>query len=71
MLNNREGITNRSDSKSKRYSGIEQIYLTVVTTNESAKRLYSSFDFEIFGTEKHALSYNNTYFDEDHMVLFL
>lgn len=57
--------------KAKDIGGIEQIYLTVVTTNESAKRLYSSFGFEIFGTEKHALNYNNTYFDEDHMVLFL
>ena len=51
--------------------GIEQINLTVVTKNETAKRLYSSMGFEVFGTEKKALKYNNTYFDEAHMVLFL
>ncbi|WP_240510186.1 GNAT family N-acetyltransferase [Virgibacillus profundi] len=50
---------------------IEQIYLTVVTTNASAKRLCSSFGFKVFGTEKNALKYNDTYFDEYHMVLFL
>ncbi|PAV31497.1 GNAT family N-acetyltransferase [Virgibacillus profundi] len=50
---------------------IEQVYLTVVTTNSSAKRLYSSFGFKVFGTEKNALKYNDTYFDEYHMVLFL
>lgn len=51
--------------------GIEQIYLTVVTKNETAKRLYSSMGFEVFGTEKKALKCDNTYFDEAHMVLFL
>lgn len=57
--------------KAKSIAGIEQIYLTVVTTNEFAKRLYSSFSFEVFATQKKALKYNNTYFDEDYMVLFL
>lgn len=50
---------------------IEQIYLTVVTTNETAKQLYASFGFTVFGTENNALKYNNKYFHEDHMVLFL
>lgn len=32
---------------------------------------YSSLGFEVFGTEKKAMKYNNIYFDENHMVLFL
>jgi len=51
--------------------GVEQVYLTVVTTNEPAKKLYASLGFEVFGTEKKALKVSNTYFDEEHMVLFL
>lgn len=57
--------------KANDLDGIEQINLTVVTTNKTAKRLYSSMGFEVFGTEKKALKSDNTYFDEDHMVLFL
>lgn len=57
--------------KAKDLEGIEQIYLTVVTTNESAKKLYSFLGFEVFGREKRALKFENTYLDEEHMVLFL
>ncbi|RCW62134.1 GNAT family N-acetyltransferase [Saliterribacillus persicus] len=57
--------------KAQKLDGIEQIYLTVVTTNSPAKKLYSSCEFEIFGKEKRALKLDNTYYDEEHMVLFL
>lgn len=57
--------------KAKSLSGIEQIYLTVVTTNESAKKLYTSLGFDCFGRDKRALKFGHTYYDEDHMVLFL
>lgn len=57
--------------KANNLEGIEQIYLTVVTKNEIAKRLYSSMGFEVFGTEKKALKCDHAYFDEDQMVLFL
>jgi len=53
------------------WAGVEQVYLTVVTTNEPAKKLYTSFGFEVFGTEKTALKVKDTYYDEAHMVLFL
>ncbi|MEK5038501.1 GNAT family N-acetyltransferase [Sporosarcina sp. FSL K6-3457] len=53
------------------WAGVEQVYLTVVTTNESAKKLYASLGFEVFGIEKRALKVVDTYFDEEHMVLFL
>lgn len=57
--------------EAKRIEGIEQIYLAVESTNEPAKRLYSSFGFEIFGKDKKAIKIGDHYFDEEHMVLFL
>ncbi|MTT31434.1 GNAT family N-acetyltransferase [Terrilactibacillus sp. BCM23-1] len=41
--------------KAKELEGIEQIYLTVVTTNDPAKRLYSSLGFKAFGKDKRAI----------------
>ncbi|MGN8646093.1 N-acetyltransferase family protein [Gracilibacillus sp. HCP3S3_G5_1] len=57
--------------EARKIEGIEQLYLSVVTSNESAKRLYESVGFEVFGTGKRALKIDNTYYDEDHMILFL
>jgi ribosomal protein S18 acetylase RimI-like enzyme len=57
--------------KAKELDEIEQIYLTVVTTNDPAKSLYSSLGFKVFGKDKRAIKLDNTYFDEDLMVLLL
>lgn len=51
--------------------GMEQINLAVVTTNDSANRLYRKLGFTVFGTERHALKIGDSYVDEHHMVLFL
>ncbi|MDM5250051.1 GNAT family N-acetyltransferase [Lysinibacillus sp. G4S2] len=58
-------------NKAKELKGVEQLNLTVVSTNASAKRLYCSLGFEVFGTEKRALKIGQRYFDDDYMVLFL
>jgi len=58
-------------NKAKVLEGVEQVYLTVVTTNQSAKKLYSSMGFTVYATEKKALKFDNTYFDEDFMILFI
>lgn len=58
-------------NKAKELKEVEQLTLTVVSTNASAKKLYSSLGFELFGTEKRALKIGQEYFDEDYMVLFL
>jgi len=58
-------------NKAKELEEVEQLTLTVVSTNASAKSLYSSLGFELFGTEKRALKIGQQYFDEDYMVLFL
>jgi ribosomal protein S18 acetylase RimI-like enzyme len=49
-------------------AGLEHIILTVGTEQASAKRLYASLGFEVFGRERHALKVGETYVDEDYMV---
>ncbi|MEK9197106.1 MULTISPECIES: GNAT family N-acetyltransferase [Bacillales] len=58
-------------SRAKDFEGVEQIRLQVVSTNESAKKLYQSLGFETYGVEPRALLHNGQYLDEDMMVLFL
>ena len=58
--------------KAKSLEGVEQVYLAVVSTNETAKKLYFSMGFEVFGTEKKGLKLNNnSYFDVDFLILYL
>ena len=51
--------------------GIEQIMLSVVTTQDAAVRLYGSLGFESFGCERCALKIGDRYLDEENMVLFV
>jgi len=60
------GIINQAKS----IVDVEQINLTVVSSNESAKGLYTSLGFHVFGTERNALKIGQQYFDEDYMVLY-
>lgn len=61
-----------SIQQAREIDGIEQIYLSVVTTNISAISLYQALGFEIYGTEKRALKTNDgSYWDEHHMALYL
>ena len=53
----------------KSCEGMEQINLTVVSKNDSAKKLYKSLGFEVYGVEKNGLKFNGQYFDEELMVL--
>ena len=52
-------------------TSVEQIHLTVTSSNEPAKKLYASLGFKPYGIEKNALRIVGTYYDEDLMVLFL
>ena len=49
---------------------VEQIQLTVVTTNQRAVRLYEASGFRGYGIEKNALKSGERYFDELLMVRF-
>jgi len=50
---------------------VEQVQLTVVTSNAAARRLYSRLGFEEWGVEPRALKHAGAYFDEVWMVKFL
>lgn len=58
-------------ARASEIDGVEHINLTVISSNEPAKRLYSSVGFQTYGIERRALKYNGQYFDEDWMVLQL
>jgi ribosomal protein S18 acetylase RimI-like enzyme len=52
-------------------SGLEQLVLTVTDTNVAARTLYEHFGFRSFGVEPRAICFGGTYFDKNHMILFL
>jgi ribosomal protein S18 acetylase RimI-like enzyme len=49
--------------------GIEQVVLSVSTTQVAAVRQYRSLGFESFGIEPRAMKIGDRYFDHEHMVL--
>lgn len=55
--------------KAKNCDGLEQINLTVVSENNTAKMLYKSLGFEVYGVERNALKFNGQYFTGELMVL--
>jgi RimJ/RimL family protein N-acetyltransferase len=50
---------------------VEMVQLTVVSENETARRLYSAMGFVEYGLEKRALKQDGRYYDEVLMVRFL
>jgi cyclohexyl-isocyanide hydratase len=55
----------------ERLGDVEQINLTVVSSNPVAKKLYEKFGFVSFAVEKNALKWRGHYYTEEQMVLFL
>lgn len=55
----------------KALPSIEQVNLTVSSSQAAAKALYRSLGFETFGVERAALKVGGQYFDEEYMVLQL
>ena len=51
--------------------GLEQIVLSVTTTQPAAMGLYRSLGFASFGCERRALKVGGRYLDEEYMVLYL
>ena len=58
-------------TQAKQLVGVEQLHLTVVTTNSAAHSLYRSMGFEVYGTILRALKMDEQYWDEVQMVLHL
>ncbi|HTS37606.1 MAG TPA: GNAT family N-acetyltransferase [Candidatus Solibacter sp.] len=54
-----------------RIDGVEQILISVATTQEAARKLYRSLGFEPFGREPRALKIGGKLIDEEYMVLQL
>jgi ribosomal protein S18 acetylase RimI-like enzyme len=57
--------------RAKKLNGLEQLHLTVVAKNEAAVQLYRSLGFEVYGTERNAMKFEEQYWDEWLMVRFL
>ncbi|GHI00786.1 GNAT family N-acetyltransferase [Neobacillus kokaensis] len=65
------GLLTAAIEKAKTIEAIEKINLTVNASNEKAKKLYTKLGFQTFGYEEKALKINNTYYDEEYMVLHI
>ncbi|KYC39652.1 hypothetical protein WA1_30400 [Scytonema hofmannii PCC 7110] len=62
-------LLNELIERAKAINEIEILLLDVVTNNISAKQLYLSFGFKIYGIEKMAYKFSNQYFDMESMSL--
>lgn len=58
-------------ARARRVEGLEQINLSVVSSNEPARRLYRSLGFVIYGVERRCLKIGERYLDEELMTLWL
>ena len=58
-------------TQANRLSGLEQLHLMVVTTNDAARSLYHSMGFEVYGTVLQAFKADGQYWNEELMVLRL
>jgi len=52
-------------------AGLEQVLLSVTSTQIAALALYRSLGFELFGTEPRALNINGEFIDEHYLVFRL
>jgi ribosomal protein S18 acetylase RimI-like enzyme len=50
---------------------VEQLLISVTTSQDAAKKLYRKLGFETFGVEPRALQVDGTYVDEEYMMLRL
>jgi ribosomal protein S18 acetylase RimI-like enzyme len=54
--------------RGRRINGVEQILLSVTTTQEAAIGLYRALGFQTFGCEPRALKIGDRYVDEEYMM---
>lgn len=66
-----EALLTEAINKAKSIEAIEKINLSVVASNEPAKKLYSKLGFKVFGIEEKAMKLNGVYLDDEHRVLHL
>ena len=66
-----KALVKEAINKAKSIEAIEKINLSVVASNEAAKRLYTGLGFKVYGLEEKAIKINGAYLDEEHRVLHL
>jgi ribosomal protein S18 acetylase RimI-like enzyme len=64
-------LLNDAIARLRAVGDVEQVELTVVRTEEPARRLYLSAGFQIQGVLRRAMKMGDEYFDEESMVLWL
>ncbi|MFF2887312.1 GNAT family N-acetyltransferase [Paenibacillus sp. NPDC057967] len=63
-----KGLIEEVIKQARRMEGLEQIQLTVVTTNTGATQLYKSLGFQGYGLERNALIVDGKRYDEQWMA---
>ncbi|MGO8948765.1 MAG: N-acetyltransferase family protein [Ktedonobacterales bacterium] len=66
-----KALVSEAISQARKLPGLEQLLLSVVTTNSAARALYHSLGFEAYGLEPRALKQGSRYWDEELMILRL
>ncbi|MDN3018321.1 GNAT family N-acetyltransferase [Paenibacillus sp. BSR1-1] len=66
-----EALMTEAIKKAKSVEAIEKINLSVIATNEKAKKLYTKLGFKEYGYEEKAMKINGVYYADEHMVLHL
>lgn len=66
-----KALLNEAIAEARNDGGFDQLQLAVVTTNHSARQLYRSLGFEVYGIEPRALKKDGQYWDEELMILRL
>lgn len=66
-----EALLTEAINKAKSIEAIEKINLSVVASNEPAKKLYTKLGFKVYGFEEKAIKLNGVYLDDEHRVLHL
>lgn len=64
-------LVQRCIAEARKIPHLEQLTLTVTSTNQRAIRLYEAHGFKTFGVEPKALKQDGGYLDKTYMVLFL
>ncbi|MEH7333902.1 GNAT family N-acetyltransferase [Neobacillus drentensis] len=66
-----EALMTEAIKKAKLVEAIEKINLSVIASNEKAKKLYTKLGFKEYGYEEKAVKINGVYYADEHMVLHL
>ena len=66
-----KAILTRMLDRARSYPGLEQVSLSVAVTQITARTLYDSLGFRVYGRERQALKVGETYVDEEHRMLWL